>query len=147
MNTPQYASIEATPVSLPQHGADCRAVTAFRAGRDTDLGLACNTPIHLRPWDIFPASKRAIMTFVTVTIVPSHDARGAPMILGWPKVPYVRNLIQQLRQRRLCHPMPPGAVVPSQQPLPVEKCGRRSTSGYVMLVETDIRPDIPWPFP
>ena len=69
------------------------------------------------------------------------------MIPGWPKVPCVHDLIQRLRQWRLCHPLPPSAVVQSQQPFPVERRGPRSSSVYVMLVETDIRPDIPWPFP
>jgi len=134
MNTQQYAIVETTPVAL-------------HAWRDTDLEPACNTSPPFRPWGVPPAGKCAVMTLATATIVPSHDARGTPMIPGWPKVPCVRDLIQRLRQWRLCHPLPPSAVVQSHQSFPEERRGRRPTSVYVMLVETDIRPDIPWPFP
>ena len=78
MNAQQDAIIQTIPIPLPQHGADCRALTTFHDGRDTDLGPACNTPIHLHPWGVFSAATRAVMTLVMVTIVPSHEARGAP---------------------------------------------------------------------
>ena len=170
MNTQQHAIVETTPVrevvgETSQHAAllsrpvvrdtmpllqqceDCRALTAFQAWRDTDVGPAFNTSIHFRPWGIPPAGKRAVMALVTATIVPSRDARGAPMALGWPKVSCVRDLIQRLRQWRLCHPLPPSAVVQSHRPWPGERRDPRPTSVYVMLVESDICPDIPWPFP
>lgn len=53
------------------------------------------------------------------------------------------HLPQALRPGR---PLPTSVVAKSHQPLPVGRRDQLSASGYVLLVESDICPDIPWIF-
>ena len=60
--------------------------------------------------------------------------------------PVREGVIQRLRQWRPGRALPTSGVVKSHQPLPVGRRDQRSASGYVMLVESDISPAIPWIF-